>query len=244
LRSITAVILFLLAIMSPELSSYSEPETQSRFHFAAPVRDPNHPKRPILLGSFKRGLDVILINEKETCKVKTGSAFSFEYVYGPDDLVKATNLSGMEKCPKRFTIALVGASSESVQLHSPKLVQSPLHKDAELRAYRLVEPVTPAPEDPYGLASPHPLAFEVGRFTLLKFKWKGEGDEGPFLLYFEGQLFQPEGNCASGHAFFSVKEKLYLTYHEGGCFSGVNTFYVYDLSGASPRMVYSGDMST
>lgn len=168
------------------------PETQSRVDFAASVRDPNHPKRPILLGSFKPGLDVILINEKETCKVNNGSAFSFEYVYGPDDLVKATNFIGMENCSKRFTIALVGASSESVQLHSAKLVQSPLHKDAELRAYRLVEPVTPAPEDPMVL--------------LVLIHWRLRSDA---LRYSSSNARakgkRPPSYCTSRISFFNLK---------------------------------------
>ena len=56
-------------------------------------------------------------------------------------------------------------------------------------------------------ASAHPQALRVGRFTLLRFKWKGMEEEGPSVLCFDDQFFEIEEDSARGHVFFSVNEK-------------------------------------
>jgi hypothetical protein len=233
MRVMAAAILCVFAIVLTTMSSYSEPEARGRIYFAAPLGT------NVLLGSFKLGLNVTMLSGKGICKAKTGSAFSIEHLGGQ---VKATNVTGSGKCREDVTIAVVGSAAESVQLHLPQEIQTPLPADVELKVRQYVEPLY-HPKADYSLAGPDPQAFKVGRFTLLKFRWKGVDELGPCVLCFDDQFFEFPENCTRGHVFFSVNEALYLAFHEGGCFSGVDAYCVYDLSGASPKRVYSDGLS-
>jgi hypothetical protein len=102
--------------------------------------------------------------------------------------------------------------------------------------------MTQDPESSYRFASPHPRAFKVGRFILLKFEWEGIEGKGPFVLFLDDKAFQFEADCTNQHVLFSVNRKLYLAFHEGGCFNGRDSLNVYDLSGAAPKRVYCGDL--
>jgi len=231
MRVMAAAVLCVFATVLATSSSYSEPKARVRIYFAAPVG------KDVALGSFKLGSNVTMLSGNQICKAKTGSAMSIEHL---GDQVKATSVTGSGKCPKDVTIAVVGSAAESVRLHLPEEIQTPLPADVELKVRKYVEPIAPDPEDGYSLASADPEAFKVGRFTLLKFRWKGEGVElGPCVLCFDDQFFEFPENCTGRHVFFSVNETLYLAFHQGGCFNGENSYRVYDLSGASPKRVYS-----
>ncbi len=243
MRAVTMVILCLLAILSTNLTTYSEPVAQDSIIFAAPVYGWPAVKTPFLLGSFKAGLKVTLMDGKDICTATTGAKFQFEHMY---ELIDATYLIGNAKCTKGFVIAVVGANPETVQIRLPEEFKFSLPKSAKSffeRSPRWAKLLASDPKDDYSLESPHPRAFRVGRFTLLKFSWKG-GEEGPALLLFGDNILELEGDCTGNHTFFSVNQKLYLAYHEGGCFNGRNIFYVYDLSGTAPNLVYCDGLST
>jgi hypothetical protein len=65
---------------------------------------------------------------------------------------------------------------------------------------------------------------------------------GPIIMSRNNDVFRLRGNFAfGGHVFFSVNEKLYLTYESydcPGCPTTYKTRYVYDLSGGIPKLVY------
>jgi hypothetical protein len=238
MRVIATAILCLFTIALTALSSYGDPKTRARIYFAAPAGDDSN---DVLLGSFKRGLNVTLLNEKEICKAKTGSAVLIDHMGGK---VKATSVVGSGKCPKDITIAVAGSAAKSVQLHLPEKIQTPLPADMKLKVHRYMKRTLSFWQG-YEFASPDPQAFKVGRFTFLKFRWKGtfiDGiDEiGPCVLCFEDQ-FVEFTKCTIGHVFFSVNEVLYFAFHHISCSSGANSYEVYDLSGASPKRVYYND---
>jgi hypothetical protein len=221
---------------------HAEPPAQPRIYFAASPHYPIRSKNLILLGSFKPGLNVTLLNPKEICKAKTGSGFSFER---SDEPLKATNVIGIDKCPNAFMIAVVGAGAGSVRLRPTKLDHTPVPTEVEQKARQIVAPDGPS-EDHYGVSASPPEMTTVERFTLLRFSLNGENekDNGPAVLFADCQFFELEGFCGAGHFFFTVRDRLHLAYVENGCGSGRLIWYIYDLSGKTPKLVYSnGDLS-
>ena len=96
MRAMIAVVLCLEAILSSNMGAHAEPYSQSTVPFAAPGNIANK-GTGYLLGSFKAGLTVTLITETGICRAKTGATFSFEHM-GPDDLIEATRVVGVEEC--------------------------------------------------------------------------------------------------------------------------------------------------
>jgi hypothetical protein len=241
-RGLTATFLCFWAMLLVPASAFAEPPAQPRIYFAAVTTW--GAKSLILLRSFKPGLNVTLLNPNEICKAKTGSEFSFEHL--DDEPLKATNVIGIDKCPKAFMIAVVGAGAGSVRLPQTKLDHTPVPKEVEQKARQIVAPDGPS-EDHYGVSGSPPEITTVERFTLLRFSLNGENekDNGPAVLFADGQFFELEGFCGAGHFFFTVRGRLHLAYVENGCGSGRLIWYVYDLSGKTPEIVYSnGDLST
>ena len=239
MRAMIAVVLCLGAILSSNMGAHAEPYSQSTVPFAAPGNIANK-GTGYLLGSFKAGLTVTLITETGICRAKTGATFSFEHM-GPDDLIEATRVVGVEECPKPATIAIVGVDPTRVRPIQPQDGQFLIPRDVELRARRLVERKGSDPESPWGVSDSRPEVLKVERFTLLRFHLKGKGEEkhGLVLLFFNNEFFELEGWCTTKPVFFFVNDKLHLAYAEGGCGSGELIFFVYDLSDGSPKIVYA-----
>jgi hypothetical protein len=236
-----AVVLCLQALLVSVLS-YAEPSEQPRIYFAG-ITMPDESKAPFLLGSFKPGVDVNLLNEKEICKAKTGHAFLYESSHGP---LKATRLIGVEKCQQNLLIAVVGHAAESVQLLTPEKDPTPVSKTVERRARRIVAPYG-ATKESWGVSSAPPETMIVGRFTLLKFALNDPDccrGKGPRVLYADGRFFELHGDCVEGPVFFSVYDKLHIAYIVKYWGKGVHVWAVDDLSGKKPKDVYgNSDMS-
>jgi hypothetical protein len=217
-------------------AAYAEPPAQPRIHFAA-ISDRGRAKTPILLRSFKPGLNVTLLKENEICKATTGATFSFE-TYGGN---KATELVGTEKCPEDLLIAVVGAAAEFVQLQLPEKDPAPPPKSVERKARQIATPQ--GPSDEYSrLANSPPKQLKIGKFTLLKFEWKlwnENGDDGPAVLVSDNGYFPMGQDCGRRHLFFSVNDKLHLAFIDGKCHSGYSVWVVYDLSTKKPIEVYA-----
>jgi hypothetical protein len=221
-------------------SAYAHPPVQPRIYFAAPVSDDSG-KNLVLLGSFKPGLNVTLLKEKQICKATTGATIPYE-TFGKRN--KATKLVGLQECPKKPLIAIVGDAAESVQLSVPKKNPTPLPKWVARKARRLVAPKEPLDDYDRLSSSPHKI-LKVGDFTLLQFAWKmrfqGNADNGPKVLFAHNQFFVMGDSCPWGHVFFIVNNKPHLAFIDGECNSGGWWWAVYDLSGKKPREVYAND---
>lgn len=243
MRVMIVVVLCLGTILSCNAGAHGEPACQPTISFAAPGNIANK-GTGYLLGSFKAGLTVSLITETGICRAKTGATFSYEHM-GPDDLIEATTVVGIEECPKPATIAIVGVDPTRVRLIQPKDGQFLIPRDVELRARRLVEREGSDPESWYSVTGSRPEVLMVEGFMYLRFQLKGEENHGPALLFFNDEFFELEGGCTSRPVFFFVNDKLHLAYAENGCGSGQLMFVVYDLSDGSPRIVYTNaDLST
>ncbi len=243
MRAMIAVVLSLGAILSCNAGAHGEPASQPTISFAASVNVPDKGKR-FLLGSFKAGLTLTLITNTEICRAKTGATFSFEHM-GPDNLIEATRVVGIEECPKPSRIAVVGVDPTRVRLIQPQDGQFLIPRDVELRARRLVEREGSDPESWYSVTGSRPDVLMVERFTYLRFHLKGEESDGPALLFFNNEFFELKGGCTTKPVFFFVNDKLHLAYTENGCGSGELIFFVYDLSDGSLKIVYANaDLST
>jgi hypothetical protein len=237
-RALARVVLLLSAILFVAIEAYAEPPAQPRIHFAAVWYDPNIAQSPFLLGAFEFGLNVTLVSGNHTCKASTGYALT---IARSEELsIPATKMIELEKCRTDLPLAIVGRGAASVQPLPPQRMPASLPREVEQTARQIVAP-DGLTKDYYGVSGSPPEIMRVGRFILLKFSLNGEGEKGngPAVLFTNGHFFELEGFCGTGHFFFSVSDKPHLSYTENGCGSGRLIFYVYDLSGKTPRIVYS-----
>ena len=101
-----------------------------------------------------------------------------------------------------------------------------------------------AVEEAWPMSDSPPEIIRVGEVTLVKFGriTASPEDEPVFfaaVFFIKGTIFQLEARCTDGHHFFSVNDKLHLTYDNKCCGCGWVDQLVYDLSTEIPRKVYS-----
>ena len=180
----------------------------------------------------------------------------------PDELLKAlgepcagTLLVGAEDClgvgdrllHGDFGVAVMGVDRAVIRLVSIREDESPLPEHIELKAHVLL-PLTSNPCKSDRLVARRSISsilpskvLRVGD-SVLRFST----DHGPTVLFRINDVFRLCGACTSGHIFFRVNDKLYLTY-EGSdccdCSTRLLTRYVYDLSSGTPKLVYDDRLS-
>ena len=94
---------------------------------------------------------------------------------------------------------------------------------------------------PVDVADSPPDVFSVGNTSFLQFESSDLSYRGLPVMVLKNKAFLLDGRCASDPPFFfSVKEKLYVSYWAtvGCCDCGASSFFVYDVSGTSPKQVY------
>jgi ankyrin repeat protein len=212
-----------------------------------------------LADAFKPGLSTVLLGKKGICGAKTADSFYLDTPWACSPGFEATNLSGAEECAATeerkswgWIMAVLGVEPTAVRLLSPKNDNSPVSKEIESKARKLAAPEMDPPKKivddssvPIGLVKKPPRALRMGDITLLTFQLEADGEPwepGPTVVVKEGQVFLLEGACTYGEPmFFSVNGRLYVTYHGtvNCCACGDTNFFVYDLSGETPEMVYA-----
>ncbi|MFC1835798.1 hypothetical protein ACFL2Q_13900 [Thermodesulfobacteriota bacterium] len=222
--------------------------------------------RLCLTDYFEPGLDVVLIDETGTCEAKTGESFTtripFPFGSPLDTPVKVTPLTGSKECLgqkakeipfKDFTIAIIGAAPGAIRLVSAKEDKSRGPQDKERRARQFVKSRKPDPcSSKEGLVGPlfpiadsPPRVLRFENIALLEFRMdvfkKGSEDNGPPAVYMKDGIFQLCGACTgSSMLFFTLNDRLHLAYQAtiDCCRCGDSNFFIYDLSGGSPKKVY------
>jgi hypothetical protein len=191
------------------------------------------------------------------CGARTTDAFTYNYHTGD---LEATRLSGTEECftvrdnerlLTRFSMAVVGADPAAVRLVPLKDDKSPVPKEIELKARKLAAVHIEEPQKlydgsrvPISVSDAQPKVLRTDNVTLLIFELQADGEPwepGPTVALTSAGVFRLDGACTYGEpVFFSVNDKLYLTYdatvHCCGC--GDTNFFVYDLSSGTPKLVY------
>ena len=260
MRPIAAIILYLSAsvilLLSPVWAeSVADSEISFSLPFACGMEEPY-----CLADSFKSGLSVVLVGKKGICKARTGQTFTYELPAGD---LKATRIFGTAECPvfkdetplEEYRVAVVGADPAAVRVAEPKTDGSPLPKEIETKARKIASSeyqrnFRDAQGSVADVADSLPDVFSVGNAAFLLFKCTDGfyNQDGLPVLVLNNDAFLLKGSCASrSPCFFSVKEKLYVAYSATVvcCGCGDVNFFVYDLSGGSPRLVYhNGDFST
>jgi hypothetical protein len=260
------VVLCSLAILSGGSDVTGEAVVKSGIAFGLPFKCPRmHQVRGVvdatdnckgrcLADSFKPGLSVALVGKTGVCRAKTGGMCTFNNSYGPAEV---TQLVGTHRClavrdgeslfkNEPFCIAVVDVDPAAVRKVSPSHDRSSLPKDAILWARQLLESsespdaVSDTQLPAYRVSEP-PQVVRVKNVVLLKFELVQEsrGQERALLLLVNNRLFQlGQHGCPSEYAFFTVHDKLLITFWDGSCGSGVVDKVVYDLSGEIPKLVY------
>ena len=210
--------------------------------------------------SFEAGRNVVLVREKGSCAAKVVDACTYCDGYG---LHKGSQLAVGEDCQGGFNIAVVSVDRTAVNLVSPQEDKSPLPKDLELEARRLLstslESLYRSPRTdllPKVLNDP-PKVLRVEHGMLLLFmktelvlsnymydeehrkyiakRWE---HEEPILVVNNSVVPSP---TTKYHLFFSVNGKLHLAcivLHPSASHSIRN---VYDLSGGRVTKVYDDE---
>jgi hypothetical protein len=265
MRLAVMLVLCSLAIPSGAWSDCTEPVAKSDISFGLPficgttekgktesgVDSEDNCSGRCLADSFQSGLSVVLLGNGGVCRAKTGDKCTF------DMTGEVTQVVGTEEClagldqeevlkNERFVIAVVGLDPAVVRLVSPSDDKSPLPKEIELSARRLLEPSEP-PADAHPahiLSDSPPRILRVKHLALVGF-WSKEPAwptaQGPPILLDNDRIFRLQGWCTDSYVFFSVNYKLHLTYSNSCCSCGWNCRLVYDLSGETPKLVYSND---
>lgn len=260
------MILNMLVVLLLALGAcaHAEPAAKPGASFAVPF---NHwaPRRGLnlpdkceglcLTGSFDPGLHVVLINKKGACTAKTGERCTWQDPY--HEPAKGTKLSGTAECFTAwateetllgsFDIAVVGADPAKVRLVPLNEDRSPLLKDMELEARRLIEPsetegdLCGVKRFEVSIADSPPRVYRVGDATLLIFRQTSprvDSEYGPAVLLLNRNFFRLCGRFTFEHFFFLVDDKLHLLQKENTCGAcGEQLFVVYDLS-ETPKVVY------
>jgi hypothetical protein len=190
---------------------------------------------------------VVLVSRKANCSAQTGETFTCD----AHEPFKATHLTGTENCfaqdgKKIYLVAVFGVDPSAVHEVEPKTDKSPLSKKLELKARKIAssayQDLTPPDHPVRDVADSPPDAFSVGNTSFLLLKCTDEflNQDGLPVLVHNSKAFLLEGSCAVSPFFFSVKEKLYVSYWAtvACCGCGDSNFFVYDLSGKSPIPVY------
>jgi hypothetical protein len=202
---------------------------------------------PFCLGnSFDKELKVVLVSKTGKCRVKTSTKFkeknpvmNFEF--------EATHLTDMEDCfiGEYTVVAVIGVDPSAVEVVEPKTEKASLAKDMELKAHKIAGAAYREMRNPDSVAdvadSP-PDVFSVGETAFLLFKCTDDffNQDGLPVLVLKDKAFLLEGACALKPFFFSVNGKLHVAYWAtvACCGCGDSNFFIYDVSGESPKLVY------
>jgi hypothetical protein len=250
MRLITLALLSSFALLLSGLGSYSWAEfaEKSQISFSLAYKcstQENDNNRPplsrsssrssrtfCLADSLKSGLDVVLVSKDTKCSAKTGETFT-EVL---SNEFKATRLKGTEKC-LIGDIAVLGVDASVVRVIEPKTDESFLSAEIKLKARKFA-----SSEYDVEVADSSPDVFGVGNTAFLLFE---PSEVSPLyglpVLVLNNNVFSFKGLCASKPPFFfSVKEKLYVSYWAtvACCGCGDLNYFVYDVSGKSPKLVY------
>ncbi len=205
---------------------------------------------------IKPGVAAALLGKDKICLAKTGKSFMYENLGATN--FEATDLSGTDGClvdgdHKSFPwmMAVVGVEPAAVRLLSHEELESPVSKEIESKARKVAVPdidplrkVVDNSSVPIGLSKKPPKVVRVGDVTLLTFELEAEEEPwqpGPTVVVKkDGQVFRLDGACTGEPLFFSVNDKLHLTYHATVtcCACGDTHFFVYDLSTETPEEIY------
>lgn len=265
MRAIAVMILCLSASVLLLFGSgvYGDPVADSEVSFSVPFVGTYRGDKTLCLADvFKPGLKTVLLGNSGTCEAITADTF----IYPEDKQLETTRLKGTEKClaevdTKRFRIgrqlrvAVVGVDSSAVRVVEPKTNESPLSKEIEQSARKIASSEYQRnfrnPEGSVIDVADFPAdVFSVGNAAFFLFKCTDEfyNQDGLPVLALNNNAFLLEGACAfRSPFFFFVKEKLCVSYWAtvACCGCGDSNFFVYDLSGESPKLVYqNSDFST
>lgn len=191
-----------------------------------------------LADSAEKGKTVVLLTKDRVCEVRAANRFMYDHPAGP---VEATRLEGVEMCGKNvtwFDVGIVGIDPAAVRVLSPRDGASAKARDKALKLRDIL-----AKEDenePWPLSDSPATILHVGHVRLFIFPLKGEEGppDGPVALLSGGAVTRLDGWCTAGHVFFTINDKLYLTYRTYCCGCGWHEIIVYDLSGGVPKKVY------
>jgi hypothetical protein len=251
----TVLSLFALLLSALGSFAYGESVEKSDISFSFPYRcsseESNESKRSdsvCLADSFEAKLNVILVSKKGNCCTETADTFKDEHASYE---FKATHLTRIGNClteddQKRFSVAVVGIGPSEVHVIEPKTDKSALSEDIELKARKIASSAYQeirAIQEVRDVADSPPDVFSVGNTAFLLFKCTDTflNQDGLPILVLKNNAFLLEGSCAfRSPFFFSVKKKLYVSYWAtvACCGCGDSNFFVYDLSGESPKLVY------
>jgi Ankyrin repeats (3 copies) len=199
---------------------------------------PKHPEGLSLADPFEPGRTVALISNKGVCTAKTASKFQYGIPGGGD--FEATHLEAPKECSGY--LAVVGVDGAAIRVIRPSDDQSPLAKDIELEARRVAK-CSEAVEHQWPMTDAPPEIVRVGEVTLVRFGRLTGAPEDEIVFFaavliINDNIFRLEARCTDWPHFFSVNDKLHLTYCNHCCGCGWQTQLVYDLSSGTPRKVY------
>ncbi|MBI5249667.1 MAG: hypothetical protein HY912_09245 [Desulfomonile tiedjei] len=248
-----AAVLFVLCSCA-----YSEPAKEPSISFSVPFdcgdvddRGELQARTLCLADSFQPGLNVVLVSNEANWSSKTSDPLAYEYA---NYEFEATRLLGVEKSlaadwDEKLSIAIVGVDTSAVRVLEPRGDRSSLSKYVEMKALRAAK--RRAKEGcafernqlhRYVGDSP-PDVFRAGNAAFLVFRYneKLSNEYGPIVLLIQNEAFKLCGSCTyTPPLLFSVNERLYLAYWAtvSCCGCGDRAFFVYDVSGAVPTLVY------
>ena len=252
MRTLCIAVFSLFAALLSGLGpySYGESAEESGISFSLAYKcgteeNGKETEKLCLAGSFKKGLDVVLVTERGACSAKTEDTFTDEY---SDAEFQATRLTGAEDCltGEDRSVVVVGTDPSAVRFIEPNTDISALSKELELKArkvassgYQKIRATQPIRD----VAASPPEVFGVGNAAFLLFKSTDDflNQDGLPVMALREDVFPLEGACAfRAPFFFSVNGKLHVSYWAtvACCGCGDSQFFVYDLSGESPKLAY------
>lgn len=254
MRALGIVFLSSFAALISVLGSYSHgesaQETDISFSLAYNCAGEENSDKTLsfcLADSFDKGLNVVLVSKTGKCTVKTSDKFK-EMNPVADFEFKATHLTETEDCfiGEDRVVAVIGVDPSAVRAVEPNAEKSLLSKDMELKARKIASAAYKEMKNPDSVAdvadSP-PDVFSVGNTAFLLFQCTDDffNQDGLPVLVLKDKAFLLGGACAlKSPFFFSVDGKLHVAYWAtvACCGCGDSNFFVYDVSGESPEMVY------
>ena len=266
MRLITLALLSSMTVLLSGFGSYSwgefAEEHQISFSLAygcSAEKDDKYRLQFCLADSLKPGRKVVLVSKDVKCSAKTGRTFE-----GLGNDPTSTRLEGPEKCltvhwdgfsglPESTRVAVLGVDASVVRVIEPKTDESFLSAEIQLKAREFASSEyrkRAGSEYEGSIDVADPKVFGVGNTAFLLFNPENEFLPwyGLPVLVLNNNFVSLKGRCVSDPPFFfSVKEKLYVSYWAtvGCCDCGDSNFFVYDVSGKSPKLVYwNSDFST
>jgi len=223
-----------------------EPPVETKVSFGQPFRapdwegiretPPDWAGRRSLADSFEAGLKVAILSKRGVCEAETGHRFRCVDPWGSGSEFESTLLNGAEKClDGEAEIAVVGVDPSKISLIKPSNDRSPVPKDVESEALRLVKQQV---EHVWPISNSPPRVIRVDAVTLVQFGCVTQSlADQPVAfggaLVVQGNVFPLDILCARECMFFAVNNKLHLS-----CLSFWGCVTVYDLSNRMPEKVY------